>query len=155
VTRISSKRTIWYKRGFPIFWFGFLAVFGAAGFLSGGIEKDPAFIIFPCIMGVFGFFMMKKLVWNLVDEGYDDQDSLLIRNRGEEERIALSNIMNVSATMLMNPPRTTLRLIKPGKFGDEITFTPVAEFSLNPFAKNQVTEGLIERVYKARATRAA
>jgi len=106
-------------------------------------------------MGVLGFFMMKKLVWDLVDEVYDDQDSLLIRNRGEEERIALSNIMNVSTTMLMNPRRTTLRLVKPGKFGDEISFTPVAGFSLNPFAKNQVTEDLIVRVYKARANRAA
>jgi hypothetical protein len=57
--------------------------------------------------------------------------------------------------MRMNPPRTTLRLVKSGKFGDEITFTPVAGFSLNPFAKNQVTEGLIERVYKPRANRAA
>ena len=120
MTRISSRRTIWYKRGFPFLWFGFLAVFVAAGFLSGGIEKDLAFIIFPCIMGVFGFFMLKKLVWDLVDEVYDDQDSLLIRNRGEEERIALSNIMNVSATMLMNPPRTTLRLVNQGNSGTKL-----------------------------------
>jgi hypothetical protein len=57
--------------------------------------------------------------------------------------------------MLMNPPRTTLRLVKAEKFGDETTFTPGAGFSLNPFAKNQVTAGFIERVYKARTNRAA
>src|SRR5271167_4099386 len=105
MTRISSKRTVWYKRVFPIFWFGFLAIFLAIVLLSGGFEKNFVFLIVPCIMGVFGYIMIKKLVWDLVDEVYIDQDSLLIKNRGEEERMALSNIMNVSVTMLMNPPR--------------------------------------------------
>lgn len=150
MTRISSKRTVWYKRGFPILWFGFLAVFFAAGLLSGAMERDAVFLIVPCIMLVFGYFMVKKLIWDLVDEVYVDQDSLLIKNRGEEERIALSNVMNVSATVLVNPPRVTLRLVKPSKFGDEITFTPVREFTLNPFAKNPVTEDLIMNVHNAR-----
>ncbi|SRR6266496_1292348 len=155
MTRISSKLTIWYKRGFPIFWFGFLAFFVASTLLSGSIEKDLTFLIVPCIMGIFGFFVMKRLLWDLVDEVYDYHDFLLIRNHGEEERVALSNIMNVSATTLMNPPRTTLRLVKPGRFGSEITFSPKAGFTLNPFAKNQVAEDLIVRVDKARANRAA
>jgi hypothetical protein len=150
MTRISSKRTVWYKRGLPILWFGFLAVFFAAGLLSGGFEKDVMFLIVPCIMAMFGYFMIKKLVWDLVDEVYVDQNSLLIKNRGEEDHVALSNVMNVSATMLVNPPRVTLRLVKPCKFGDEITFTPATAFTLNPFAKNQVTEDLIVSVHNAR-----
>lgn len=113
------------------------------------------FLVGPGIMAVFGFVIMKKTVWDLVDEVYDDQDFLLVKNRGEEDRVALSNIINVSATTFMNPPRTTLRLVNPGKFGDEITFTPVRGFNLNPFAKNQVAEDLIVRVDKARVNRAA
>lgn len=150
MTRISSKRTIWYKRGLPILWFGVLAVSLAASFLSETMERNVVFLIIPCIVGVFGYFVMKKLIWDLADEVYVDQDSLLIKNRAEEERIALSNVMNVSATVLVNPPRITLRLVKPCKFGDEITFTPVTGFTLNPFAKNQVTEDLIVRVHNAR-----
>ena len=155
MTRISSKLTDWYKWGFPIFWFGLLVFFVASGFLHGGIAKQPMFLIGPGIMGVVGFLIMKMTIWDLVDAVYDDQDSLLVKNRGEEERIALSNIMNVSATAFMNPPRTTLRLVKPGKFGDEITFTPARGFSLNPFARNPVVEDLIVRVDKARVRRAA
>jgi hypothetical protein len=156
MTRISSGVTFLYKRIFPIFWFGFLAVFVATAFLSGqGIEKDPLFLVIPCGMGVVGFFIMKKLVWDLVDEVYDDQDFLLVKNRGEEERVALSNIMNVSATTFVNPPRVTLKLVEPGRFGSEITFTPVKGFNLNPFAKNPIVEDLIVRVDKARTNRAS
>jgi hypothetical protein len=155
MTRISSKVTFLYKWIFPVFWFGFLAVFVATAFLSGpGVAKDPLFIVVPCIMAAAGFFILKKLVWDLVDEVYDDQDSLLVKNHGEEERVALSNIMNVNATSLVNPPRVTLRLVKPGKFGDEITFTPVTGFRLNPFAKFPIVEDLIVRVDRARTNRA-
>lgn len=155
MTRISSSLTIWYKRAFPIFWFGFLAVFIAVPLLSGVSEKFLMVLVVPCILAVFGFFLMKNLIWDLVDEVYDDQDFLLIKNHGTEERVALADVMNVSATTFMNPPRTTLRLVDPGKFGNEIAFMPAYEFTFNPFAKNQVAEDLMLRVDKARASRAA
>jgi hypothetical protein len=97
---------------------------------------------------------MKKLFWDLADEVYDCGDSLLIRNRGEEERVSLSNIMNVSISPVMNPPRVTLRLVTPSKFGNEVAFLPIVGFTLNPFAKNQVVEDLIVRVDQARSKRA-
>jgi len=81
-------------------------------------------------------------------------DFLLVKNRGEEDRVTLSNVMNVSASTNMNPPQITLRLVKPGKFGTEIAFSPTAGFALNPFAKNQVAEDLIVRVDRARSKRA-
>ena len=103
---------------------------------------------------VFGYFLMKKLVWDLVDEVYDCGDFLLVKNRDEEERIALSNIMNVNASTYINPPRITLRLVNPSKFGSEVAFSPITGFKLNPFAKNAVAEDLIVRVYQARSKRA-
>lgn len=111
------------------------------------------FFVGPVAMAVIGFMVMKKLVWNLVDEVYDCGEFLLIKNRGEQERVLLSNIMNVSASTMMNPPRITLRLVNPGKFGNEIAFSPTTPFSFNPFAKNPVAEGLIVRVDRARASR--
>ncbi len=153
MTKISSKGTFWNKRLFPFIWFGFLAFFIATVLLGGAVQKDPFFLVVPCIMAIGGFFFMKKLVWDLADEVYDGGDFLLVKNRGEEERLPLSNIMNVSASTSTNPPRLTLRLVKPGKFGNEIAFSPASSFSFNPFAKNKVAEDLIVRVDAARVRR--
>lgn len=111
-------------------------------------------LVIPLAMAVFGFFLMKKLVWDLVDEVYDCGDALLVKNRDEETLVPLSNIMNVSASVLQNPPRITLRLIKPGAFGNEIAFAPIIGFRINPFAKNRVAEDLIVRVHNAKGGRA-
>jgi hypothetical protein len=156
MTKISSKYTRFYKKGFPLLWFGFLAVFIATSLTAEDFEKDPdpMFFIIPVVMAVFGFFLMKKLVWDLVDEVYDGGEFLLVKNRGAEDRVPLSNVMNVNASTMTNPPRVTLRLVKPGKFGNEVAFSPAAPFTLNPFAKNEVAEGLIVRVDQARTKRA-
>ena len=53
----------------------------------------------------------------------------------------------------MNPQRITLRLVKPGRFGPEISFTPVTRFGFNRFAKNPVAEDLMVRAYEARTRR--
>ncbi len=136
---------------FPAFWFGFLALFLAFGALNGALRREPMFLVAPLALGVFGFFMMRKLVWELVDEVLDYGDYLLVKNRGAEDRIMLSNIMNVSRSTLVNPPRITLRLVQPSKFGSEISFSPVVKFTLNPFAKNQIAEDLMTRAYRARS----
>jgi hypothetical protein len=153
MTKISSKSTFFYKRIFPILWFGFIAVFVAITIISGVVAKSIMFLIMPLFMIIIGVIVMKKLVWDLADEVYDCGDTLLVRSRGGEQRVALSNIMNVSATTYMNPPRVTLRLVSGGRMGREISFTPAAAFTLNPFAKNQVVEDLIVRVDRARAHR--
>jgi hypothetical protein len=153
VTKISSRSTIFNKRIFPVIWFGFLLFFVLITSL-GATKKDFMFLVGPFLMAVLAFFLMKKLFWDLADEVYDCGDSLLIRNRGEEERVSLSNIMNVSISPVMNPPRVTLRLVTPSKFGNEVAFLPIVGFTLNPFAKNQVVEDLIVRVDQARSKRA-
>jgi hypothetical protein len=155
MTKISSRLTYWNKRLFSLLWFGFLAVFVVTTFVAGAVAKDPVFLVVPCVMAVFGYFVMRRLVWDLVDEVYDDGDYLLIKNRGDEVRVALGNIMNVSATTFMNPPRIVLRLREPSKFGSEIAFSPASRFTLNPFAKSPVAEDLILRVDRTRANRAA
>ena len=89
MTKISSGFTFINKKLFPSLWFGFLAIFVVITILIGAAKSDPVFIIGPAVMAVFGFILMKKLVWDLVDEVYDCGDFLLIKNRGEEERVAL------------------------------------------------------------------
>jgi hypothetical protein len=92
---------------------------------------------------------MKKLVFDLVDEVWDD--SLLIKNRGEQQRLALSDIKNVSYSPYMNPPRVTLSLRRPTVFGDEITFN--APMRIVPFSKSPLVADLIDRIDLARQKR--
>jgi len=150
VRRISSRTTFLYKRLFPVFWFGFLIVFVTVPFVIGRHQASPPlpFVIFPAIMAVVGFFIMKKLIFNLVDEVWDDGDTLLVRNRGREERIALSDIKNVSYSAFVNPPRVTLLLRRPTVFGNEISFGAPVRFI--PFATSPTIDDLIERVDAAR-----
>ena len=153
--KISSKSTFVSKKLFPLFWFGFLAIFMFEAVTDGTVQQDPLFLVGPSVMAVFGVVLMKKLVWDLVDVVYDCGDCLLVRNGDKEERIPLSNIMNVSASTYSNPPRISLRLVKAGKFGNEIAFSPAASFTLNPFARNKVAEDLIIRVDSARSKRSS
>jgi hypothetical protein len=155
VTKLSSARTRFQKRIFPVIWFGFLAFFLAITLTTGVAAINPVAVVVPLVMGVFGYFLFRHLVFDLVDEVYDCGDELLVRNGGVEERLPLSNIINVSATMMVNPPRITLRLDRPGRFGPEIAFSPVTRFGFRLFARNPIAEDLILRVDRARVKRAA
>jgi len=149
-----SRSTLLYKRLFPVFWFGFLAFIVATGFTHGPMAAEQwIFLLIPCFLAVVGVVIMRRFIWDLMDEVHDGGDYLLVRKGSEEERIALSNIMNVNVTLHMNPQRITLRLVKPGRFGPEISFTPVTRFGFNRFAKNPVAEDLMVRAYEARTRR--
>jgi hypothetical protein len=149
MTRISSKMTFLQKRVFPVIWFGFLAVFIVVALSVGGSGANvlPGMVA-PAVMAVIGFVIMKKLVWDLVDEVWDSGDALVVRNGGQEERIALADIMNVSYSAMSNPQRTTLTLRRPSSFGDKVTFC--AKTSFIPFASNPTIDELIRRIDAAR-----
>jgi hypothetical protein len=117
--RISSGWTFFYKRVFPLLWFGFLVVFVGIGVVNG---QGPFVVIVPIAMIGFGYFIMQKLVFDLVDEVSDDGDALVVKNRGQEQRIALADIKNVNYSPFISPPRVTLSLRRPTVFGDQITF---------------------------------
>lgn len=148
--RISSRSTIFTKRVFPLMWFGVLALVVIAPLFArkptGGLPV--AFFIGPILMAIFGYFVMKKLVFDLADEVFDAGDALVVRFGSEQEQIALSEITNVSYSYMMNPPRVTLTLRTPGRFGKEISFSPPHSFV--PFAKSPIVANLIERVDAAR-----
>jgi hypothetical protein len=155
--RISSGATRFYKRSFPILWFGVVLVVLAIGFTVGytkgiALRVMPVFFILPCVFTLVGL-LMRRLFRDLVDEVYDAHDHLTVVNNGEQIQVPLTNIMNVSASTLTNPPRVTLRLVNPGRFGDEVSFIPVRTSILNPLARNKIIDDLIVRVDRARARR--
>jgi hypothetical protein len=150
--RISSRWTFFYKRVFPVFWCGILILFVAVQVFKTGQSGDypplVPFLIAPIIMLVFGFFFLRKFVFDLVDEVWDDGDTLLVRNRGQEERINLADIKNVSSSQLSSPPRITLSLRRPSLFGDQVTFC--GPLRLLPFASNPAIDDLVDRIDRAR-----
>jgi hypothetical protein len=111
--------------------------------LIGGSKSGPPlpFLIVPVFMLVIGFFFMKKLVFDLVDEVLDGGDVLVIRNGHLEERVALSDIMNVSYSQFTSPPRVTLLLRHPSVFGTRVAFCAPLRFL--PFSTDPIIDELI------------
>ena len=113
---ISSRMTFFYKRVFPFIWFGVLLLLMAFGLVSasrGGLASNVPFLIVPVLMAVFGYHIMKKLVFNLADEVLDAGDTLVVRSGGQEDHIALSDIKNVNYSPYMSPPQVTLSVRRP------------------------------------------
>ena len=95
-------------------------------------------------MAIVGYVIMKKFVFDLMDEVWDAGDALIVKNKNEEIRIPLAEIMNISYSYVTNPPRATLMLRHPCRFGTEVTFSPPISFI--PFKKSPIVAELIERV---------
>ena len=152
VERLSSRLTLFSKRIFPVVWIAILGVFAVALTLGHrpGMVLDPVILIAPIAATVIGYFVMKRTVFNLVDEVWDGGDFLLVRNKGQEDRIPLENIVNVNYTMLGNNRRATLKLRTPSRLGSEVAFMPVAPSWRLSFVKNPILEELIDRVDAAR-----
>jgi hypothetical protein len=147
--RISSHWTVFYKRIFPLFWLGFLGLFIVSGLLGSRTNAMPLpVLLVPVAMGVIGFMMFRQFFFSPVDEVYDDGDALVVRNAGCEERVMLSNIINIGYSTMTNPARITLTLREPGSLGKNITFIPPQRFA--PFYRSPIIDELIERVDRAR-----
>jgi hypothetical protein len=148
---MSSKMTFFYKRIFPVIWFGLLAVFFLIALIQGLAAQSIAFLPFlivPVVMAVIGYQFMKRMAFNLVDEVVDLGDALLVRSAGQEERVALADIKNVNFFPYMSPPQVTLSLRRPSVFGDSIVFC--APLRLLPLSQNPAIEKLIDRIDAAR-----
>ena len=149
--RISSKWTFFYKRIFPVVMLGFLILFVTAALATQRSANPPPaalFLLVAVFMAVVGFFIFRKLIFDLVDEVWDAGDALVVRNKGQEERILLPNIVNIGYTLFVNPPRVTLWLRTPGLFGDKVSFCPWAGYA--PFAVSPIVDDLVRRVDDAR-----
>ena len=154
--RVSSRLMPLYKWAFPVMWFVILAAFAMVALtvpVFRPISTRSLFLATAIFMAVLGYLIFRKLMFDLVDEVIDEGDSLVVKNRGNSDRIALSDIRNVSYSALINPARVTLSLRKPSVFGDEVTFC--APFCLIPFASHPTINQLIERIDAARHTRRA
>jgi hypothetical protein len=148
--RISSKLTYVYKRVFPAVWFGVLAlVVGIVMAASWTAKSWPPlpFLIVPASIALIGYVIMEKLVFDLVDEVFDDKEALIIKNGRKEERVDLRDIVRVDFTQFVNPPRVTLSLRKPSSFGAEVSFCAPFRFSF--FSPSLIAKELAQRIGRA------
>jgi hypothetical protein len=145
VRRLSSRNTLFLKRLLPLLWVVILVavVVGLYALLL-----VP--VLIPLLIAVLGYLVTRHLVLDLADEVWDEGDALRVRFGAEEERIALADIINVGYTQFVNPPRITLTLRHPGRFGSEVSFSPQQRF-LSPFRHNPLIAELIERTHAARS----
>jgi hypothetical protein len=150
MTRISSRQTWFLKRVFPVMWFGILAVVGFAMLADSRPkpgDRAVAWTVLPA-MALLGVFLYKWLITPLADEVWDAGSELVVRKKGVEAHVPLSQIMNVSYERFVNPPRATLMLREPSVLGSEIVFCPPARFV--PLSRSPVVDDLIRRVDAAR-----
>ena len=148
--KISSSSIYLYKRIFPIFWFGFLGFFVFVSLLAGDNGNGPGavFVVIPLFMAAFGYFIMKNLIFDLIDEVYDEGNSLLFKSGEREVRVDFREIKNVSYCPFMSPPRVIISVRHETEFGKELSFSPLS--AMNFFRRNKEIEELIDRIDKLR-----
>lgn len=152
--RLSSSLTFFYKRVFPVLWIGFvLTIFGVqfwAAAHTGTDEQSPPLLplmLMPLFMVGVMFVLYRTLLHDLLDEVWLDGDWLVVKNRGEKIRVALSDVMNVNATTMTNPRRVTVMLRTDSRFGRNLTFIPASPRSfLAAFKPDPIAIELIQRV---------
>ncbi len=149
--KISSPDIYFYKRIFPIFWFGFLGFFVFVLFVVGGNGNGQwrVFVVVPLFLAVFGYFIMKNFVFDLIDEVYDEGNSLLFKKGERELRVDFRDIKNVSYCHFMRPPRVTISVRYETEFGKELSFFPLS--AMNFFRRDKEIKELIDRIDRLRA----
>lgn len=156
--RLSSTRTGFYKRVFPVMWFGFIVFFFGFSLWSrlhpqdfNKPPPDPMFLLMPLVMAGLGFFVFRRLIFDLMDEVWLDRDWLVVKNRRDTCRIALTDVMNVNATVSTNPRRVTVMTRSATRFGASISFMPAGPRGfLSAFKPDPIALDLIRRVDAAR-----
>jgi len=150
---ISSRNTFFQKRVLPYLLFGVIALGVAVPLLlTRGTANAPPWPVFaaPLAVAIVIYVVLRKLVFDLADEVWDEGDALRVRFGEDQERIPLAEIINVSYSGITNPPRITLTLRTAGRFGREVTFSPQQSFLSPLFRPNPLVNDLIERVDAAR-----
>jgi len=145
---ISSRWTRFIKWVTPLAWLGGIGYFFVDSARLGSLDALGAAVL--AVLAATGLVLMKLFIWNLADEVYDCGDSLLVRRGGIEESVPISGIQEVALALFSRPPRITLRLATPGKFGKAIVFTPPTSPGLEIFGRNPIAESLKAKVQRAR-----
>ena len=150
MVRLSTRQTAFLKRGFPVLWVLVLAVVAVSIYADPKVRPSDRAVLYAILpaMALLGWFLYRKLLADLADEVWDAGNELIVRNRGVEAHVPLSNIVNVNCEWLTNPQRITLMLREPSALGSEIVFAPLVQWV--PMRRSPIADDLIRRVDEAR-----
>jgi len=142
--RKVSASPFFLRNIFPILWFGawiFISmnIFGDTRFSNDGGYAAIAFAIVGCVVS-------RVLALKLMDEVYDEEDSLVVQQNEREERIYLHKIEKVST----NNAWISLKATCNGEFGKKVRFVLIPR--LFNFTKHPYFVELKRRVESARNT---
>ena len=107
-------------------------------------------IALPLVMGVFSYYLFKKMAWDLCDEVYDYGSHLLFKKAGKEQRVYFKDVKNINYSYMTSPERVEIDTRKEGEIGSTLVFTPPYRFKFNPFKKDPLITELIERIDRYR-----
>jgi len=147
--KISSDKTFLHKSVYPLF---MLVVSGAMLLIFVGTmvrEREISFVVlgFIGLAIVYVYSEYRKRAVDLVDEVWDDGDTLVLKNGGREERVAISNISKLRYGGLGNANFVALTLREPCAFGQTIRFVPLRK--MYRLFKNPLIMDLATRVKHA------
>ena len=142
--RISSLWIWWYKWILPTSWFAALG-FGATSCVPAVIAgRFPITgLLVPIGLTIFGYFVLRRLVFPLADEVWIDGRDLIVRRGGEEARFPIREIMSVESPRRVEPARVELTLREPCLFGSEIAFLPTVRWF--DLGRHPVVDELLRR----------
>lgn len=105
MNKLSADATSLYKKLFPFSMYLILAIFYAlcmvAMYQVG--EFDIWFFLVPVCMAVLAYFIMQDGMIGLADDVFDCGEYLLIRNKGKETQIHLSDVVDFEYSYLTHP----------------------------------------------------
>jgi hypothetical protein len=142
--RISSRLTWWSKKFFPAFWFGLIGVVGTMMAVKAADGRVPGKVLLILLaLAVFGYVMLRWLVFPLMDEVWIDGDDLVVRNHGQDDRFPITNIIDVEGSYVMRPEHVGIILQSPSRFGKGIRFA--APYRVFMFGTHPVAQELADR----------
>jgi hypothetical protein len=100
------------------------------------------------VLGLFLVYFLKRDIWNLLDEVLDGGNFLLVRRGSKQERVPLSDVVNVNVTHQLNVTRIVLRLRTPCALGEKLAFFPKVTHRLG--GRNDIADDLTGRVARIR-----
>jgi hypothetical protein len=151
--RISSRATVFYKRVFPFFWFGLLAVILAV--MASALRHAPgapmAMLLVPVAVMALAYFLFRSLLSGLMDEVWDNGNELIVVNEDHVEHEPLTGIVNISYSGFTNPKRAVVMLRRPGRWGSKLAFIPLrSSIRILSLGDNEMVDELVRRIDEAR-----
>ena len=143
---------LFLKKLIPRFFFGILAFMYVQFLISGATSWVGLLIVSSIFVGmtVFAYILQKAIFRDLVDEVYDDGESLLLRKDGIDRRVMLKDICYIYYPVFSSPQRVFLQIRSDLRKGKELAF--LAPPSWNPFYRSRDINDLKKRIESANDT---